>query len=311
MAPAEDGYFYAAGFEHLADGSAVWVLRKLNPDGRERWCDRWTASTVYADSRCDRVIVGKDGSVIAAGHGLIGPWPDYDWVIRKYRPDGVPEWTQVFGGTAGTSDIPRALARMPGGGVLVAGGETDPAGSPIWVALMMDGKGRAVWKMSGIFSKYRCENANGAAVTADGTGFYLSGGPASGWMVRSYSASGGVEIPPAVFADALFETRGDGLTDEAKRALNKDAEKLKADPEIIVRVEGHADERGTDALNYELGLKRANRAVDYLVSVGIGRSRLIPQSLGRSAPAVHDYTEEAWRRNRRVHLAPIPMVREK
>jgi len=330
LASDREGYFYAAGFEHLVDAGTVWVLRRLNADGREAWCDRWSCSTVYSDTRADRVIVEKDGSVCVAGHGLVGPWPDYDWVIRRYQPSGVVDWTQFLTGAGGASDpptsnskvgevsprsggadIPRALASIPGGGVLVAGGETEAVGTPVWMALLLDRSGRAKWKMSGIFSQYRCEYANGVAVTKDGGTFYLAGGPASGWMVRSYSSTGGVDIPVAVFADALFETRGDELTEDAKRILGKAVEKLKADSDMMVRIEGHADERGSDALNFELGLKRANRTVDFLVSAGIPRARMIPQSLGRTAPAVNDYTEEAWRRNRRVHISPLPMVREK
>ena len=330
LAPGQDGFFYAVGFEHAVGGGAVWVVRRLNPDGREKWCDRWICSTVYNDTRADRVIAGKDGSIVVAGHGLTGPWPDYDWVIRRYRPAGEVEWTQLLtgaGGAAdppkfnssvgevsprtGAADIPRALASIPGGGVLVAGGETESAGTPVWMAILLDRMGRAKWKMSGIFSKYRCEYANGAAVTGDGEGFFLAGGPASGWMVRSYSAAGGVDVPVAVFADALFETRSDELTDGAKKALTRAVETLKVDADIMVRIEGHADERGSDALNYELGMKRANRALDFLVSAGIPRARMIPQSLGKTAPAVSDYSEEAWRRNRRVHISPLPLVREK
>jgi outer membrane protein OmpA-like peptidoglycan-associated protein len=311
LAPDRDGYFYAAGFEHSADNGTVWIVRRLNTEGRETWCDRWSSSSVYTDTRADRVFVAKDGSVVVAGHGLVGPWPDYDWLIRRYRQTGETEWTTVITGAGSAADVPRALAPMPEGGILVAGGETEAGGIPVWMALKLDKLGRAQWKMSGIFSKYRCEYANGAAVTDDGSAFYLSGGPASGWMVRNYSSTGGVDVPAAVFKDALFETRSDELSEEAKKLLTKSVEILKADTDIMVRVEGHADERGSDALNFELGLNRANRAVDFMVAGGIPRARMIAQSLGSTAPAVNDYTEQAWRRNRRVHIAAIPMVREK
>ena len=311
LAAGADGYFYAAGYEHTVDAGTIWILRRLNPEGREAWCDRWSGSSVFTDSRADRVIVEKDGSVVAAGHALAGPWPDYDWAIRRYLPTGEVEWTQMLTGAGGASDVPRALASVPGGGVVVAGGETESAGTPVWMALLLDSMGRARWKMSGIFSQYRCENANGVAVTRDGSLFYLAGGPASGWMMRSYASTGGVEVPAAVFTDALFETRSDELKDESRRELDKAVEKMKSDADIMVRIEGHADERGTDRLNYELGLNRANRVLEYMVSAGIPRSRMIPQSLGKTAPAVNEYNEEAWRRNRRVHISTLPMVREK
>ena len=118
-------------------------------------------------------------------------------------------------------------------------------------------------------------------------------------------------MPAAKFEDALFDTRSDELTEKARKILDKAVMTLKADSDIMVRVEGHADERGTDQLNFELGMKRAVRALDYLANAGIKRGRMVAQSLGKTAPAVNEYTPEAWSRNRRVHIVPIPLVREK
>jgi outer membrane protein OmpA-like peptidoglycan-associated protein len=310
MAAAKDGFFFAAGYQHEAAGKVSWVVRKLTPDGREAWLDVYAGATQFTDTRADRIITEPDGSIITAGHELAAPWPDYDWVIRKSGADGREEWVVRFTGVGGREDLPRALARTPDG-LLVAGYETEALGERTWMALGLDRNGRAKWKMSGVYSAYRTAYANGVAAVPGGGSFFLAGGPADGWLLRRYAATGGTEVPQMKFPDALFDTKSDVLTGGAQKALAATAEGLKADPDLLVRVEGHADERGTDALNYRLGLDRAGKAAEFLAAAGIPRGRMIIQSLGRTAPAVNDSGPEAWRRNRRVHVVTLPMVRDR
>ncbi|MFD2833483.1 OmpA family protein [Gramella sp. AN32] len=61
-------------------------------------------------------------------------------------------------------------------------------------------------------------------------------------------------------------------------------------PDIKVKVESHADARGTDSYNMALSERRAASTVDYLVSKGISKGRLISQGYGESRP-VNDCTE--------------------
>ena len=70
-------------------------------------------------------------------------------------------------------------------------------------------------------------------------------------------------------------------------------------PEVRFRVFGHTDLVGSDAYNRNLGLRRAQAAVAYLATQGIGRDRLeAVVSLGQTQPLIP--TPEPERRNRRT-----------
>jgi len=69
-----------------------------------------------------------------------------------------------------------------------------------------------------------------------------------------------------------------------------------------VLIEGHADERGTNEYNLALGDRRAAAARDYLVNLGIDRSRISIVSKGKEAPFCTEHNEECWYENRRGHF---------
>ncbi len=80
-------------------------------------------------------------------------------------------------------------------------------------------------------------------------------------------------------------------------------------PEYLrVRVEGHADERGTDAFNEWLSTERARRAAAFLESYGVDPSRIEIIGYGRRRPAAPGRTLNALRLNRRVNFR-IVLVR--
>lgn len=310
MAPAGEGEFYAVGFQHEATGGISMVVRKLTGAGRVAWIDTWAGTTQYADARGDRILVTPDGGIVVAGHELAGAWPDYDWVLRRYGPDGKVEWGHRFAGAGGKEDVPRGLARTPDGGLIMAGYETDGAGERVWMALGLNRVGRPRWKMSGFYSPYRCAFANGVAVAGDGESFFLAGGPSNGWLMRRYAMTGGVEAETTKFIDALFQTKSDELTEDAKRTLGTAVQYLLKETDLMVSVEGHADERGTAQENYELGLRRAERALDFMESAGIQRGRMMALSLGETAPIGGVDGPETWKRNRRVRISTVATVVE-
>jgi len=69
-----------------------------------------------------------------------------------------------------------------------------------------------------------------------------------------------------------------------------------------VRLEGHADERGTREYNLALGERRANSIRDYLVVNGASLSQIETVSYGEERPADQGQTEAAYRLNRRVEI---------
>jgi peptidoglycan-associated lipoprotein len=97
----------------------------------------------------------------------------------------------------------------------------------------------------------------------------------------------------------FFEFDSYQLGPEARATLEKQAEWLRQHPNVVVSLEGHADERGTREYNLALGERRANALRDYLVALGIDQDRLRTISYGKERPVDPRSTQEAWERNRR------------
>ncbi len=77
---------------------------------------------------------------------------------------------------------------------------------------------------------------------------------------------------------------------------------MRANPNIVVRLIGHADERGTSEYNLALGMRRAERVREYLINKGIANNRLLTVSYGEELPLRRGHAESAWARNRRVEF---------
>lgn len=86
---------------------------------------------------------------------------------------------------------------------------------------------------------------------------------------------------------------------EAKAVLEKKAAWLRENGGYSVRVEGHADERGTSEYNLALGERRAKAAMKYLNALGISADRMSTLSYGEERPRCTESNESCWSRNRR------------
>lgn len=73
-------------------------------------------------------------------------------------------------------------------------------------------------------------------------------------------------------------------------------------PSVTAEIQGHTDERGTEAYNMALGDRRARAAFNYTTSLGIDGSRLTTVSYGKERPLDPGHNEEAWARNRRAQF---------
>ncbi len=107
----------------------------------------------------------------------------------------------------------------------------------------------------------------------------------------------------------LFAYDDASLSESAQAALRAKLAVLRADPSIRLRIEGHADERGSNEYNLALGLRRARAAVEYLAGFGIDAQRITVQTFGEDRPAAMGHDESSWSQNRRdefVVTAPMP-----
>ncbi|MBV1877845.1 MAG: peptidoglycan-associated lipoprotein Pal [Pseudomonadales bacterium] len=84
--------------------------------------------------------------------------------------------------------------------------------------------------------------------------------------------------------------------------LDKHATTLKENRSYRVRLEGHADQRGTREYNLALGERRGNAVRAYLVAQGVSRRQVEVVSLGEEKPADLGTGESAWAKNRRVEF---------
>ncbi len=85
--------------------------------------------------------------------------------------------------------------------------------------------------------------------------------------------------------------------------LEAHAKYLSNNPGATVRLEGHADERGTREYNIALGEQRANAVARLLMVNGAGSNQIETISYGEEKPAMLGHTESEWSLNRRVELS--------
>ena len=117
-----------------------------------------------------------------------------------------------------------------------------------------------------------------------------------------------VEPDPAAPGDCvlqtvLFQFDEASLSNDARRLLAENARCIESRRLVAVRVEGHADERGSTVYNLALAERRAEAVRSYLLNIGVGGARLTNLSYGEERPIEPGDHEAAWARNRRVEFA--------
>jgi peptidoglycan-associated lipoprotein len=99
-----------------------------------------------------------------------------------------------------------------------------------------------------------------------------------------------------------FEFDSASLSDETMSILEAHGAFIAENGEVDVRLEGHADERGSREYNIALGDRRAQSVRRVLLLQGASTDQIDTVSYGEEQPASPDHTEEAWAENRRVEL---------
>jgi len=123
-------------------------------------------------------------------------------------------------------------------------------------------------------------------------------------QLRENSARSGESKMREMFVnqDIQFSYDSYEIIPEAKRVLNDKARFMQAHPGLKIIIEGHCDERGSNAYNLALGEKRSKAAAAYLVAMGIEGVRIETVSYGEERPIDMRASEEAYARNRRAHF---------
>ncbi len=100
----------------------------------------------------------------------------------------------------------------------------------------------------------------------------------------------------------LFDFNKHNIKPQAAFELDKLVDVMNKNPEMKISVEGHTDNRGSDAYNMDLSDRRARVAVQYVISKGIATARISGKGFGESRPKVacgDSCTEEQHQQNRR------------
>ncbi len=99
-----------------------------------------------------------------------------------------------------------------------------------------------------------------------------------------------------------FEFDSAKLSSESIQILETHGNFIAGNGEVSVRLEGHADERGSREYNIALGDRRAQSVRRVLLFQGASVDQLETVSYGEEQPIMSGHTEEAWGKNRRVEL---------
>lgn len=99
-----------------------------------------------------------------------------------------------------------------------------------------------------------------------------------------------------------FDLNSDTVKEEDRSTVSAHAKHLADNPDEVVTLEGHADERGSSEYNLALGERRANAVRQLLLAEGATAKQIQTVSYGEEKPADTGHDESAWDLNRRVEL---------
>ena len=102
--------------------------------------------------------------------------------------------------------------------------------------------------------------------------------------------------------DIFFDFDQHTIRNDAQSTLNSNAAWINSKSGEVVVIEGHCDERGTQAYNLVLGDKRARSVKRYLEDLGVPASRLKTTSYGELRPFCKEHDETCYQQNRRAHF---------
>ena len=111
----------------------------------------------------------------------------------------------------------------------------------------------------------------------------------------------------------LFATNRHDLNPASQEALGRFAQSLLNNPDTDIKIHGHADNTGTDAINDPLSKRRAASVGEFLQARGVAASRIETDGFGSRQPVATNATPEGRALNRRVEVFIIPnaqMIRD-
>jgi outer membrane protein OmpA-like peptidoglycan-associated protein len=103
-------------------------------------------------------------------------------------------------------------------------------------------------------------------------------------------------------SDISFDSGRYNIKPNLQPVLDQFAQGLNSQTNTEVRIVGHTDNTGSDAVNNPLSVNRAQSARDYLVSRGVDSRRIATEGHGAKQPLADNATEAGRAKNRRIEI---------
>jgi outer membrane protein OmpA-like peptidoglycan-associated protein len=120
------------------------------------------------------------------------------------------------------------------------------------------------------------------------------------------SINNGEAIKVTFESGILFATNSSTLSTSSQSALSSFATSLLNNPDTDVKIYGHTDITGSDAVNQPLSEKRAQSVYNFLTTKGVSGSRMTTQGFGSTQPVADNSTKAGQAQNRRVEIYILP-----
>ena len=207
--------------------------------------------------------------------------------MRKYIIPGVAAVVLLASGCADMSDTQRRTATGAGVGALagavLSSATGGHAGTGAVVGAGVGALGTYIWSQNMERQKREMEQAT------RGTGIAVS---------QTQDNQLKLDIP----SDISFAVGRADIQPNFAPVLDRFAEGLRAHPETDVRIVGHTDNTGSDAVNNPLSVNRASSTRNYLMNRGVDGRRIAVEGMGERQPIATNETAEGRSRNRRVEI---------
>ncbi|HET7364281.1 MAG TPA: peptidoglycan-associated lipoprotein Pal [Burkholderiales bacterium] len=114
------------------------------------------------------------------------------------------------------------------------------------------------------------------------------------------SRSAGVSMPQA--RSVYYEYDQSTIRADGTKVVDANAQYLREHPDLKIKVEGNADERGSREYNLALGQRRADAVQKRMTILGIPSDRIESVSYGKEKPKATGHDETSWSENRRSDI---------
>ena len=121
-------------------------------------------------------------------------------------------------------------------------------------------------------------------------------------MARQERARAAEAARQALRETVYFDYDESVIRSDTEQRLRAKLDILRNNPGVQLRMEGHADERGTSEYNIALGNERAGSVIQFFTGFGLDGNRFSSVSYGEERPVAQGSSEASWAQNRRVEF---------